>query len=131
MYLAKSSQTEATSKYGAIWFSHFQSSVTNGVMYNDTVINQCLFASTLGNYSSDCARFGGVGYTVQYNFTALHAALLYENVANEVLVRHATSNPNFTVETTIAPLPVTANESNLAVGDISFLVWFLVSCLNI
>ena len=107
-----------SSRYGAIWFSHLQDSVTgNNSLYNETVISQCKIASQLVNYSSDCARFGGVGYVIQYNFTALHSSLLYENLANEALVRYATINPDFEVETTIAPLPITAVESNIGASD--------------
>jgi hypothetical protein len=117
-----------SSRYGAIWFSHLQDSVTgNNSLYNETVISQCKIASQLVNYSSDCARFGGVGYVIQYNFTALHSSLLYENLANEALVRYATNKPDFEVETTIAPLPITAVESNIGASDDALFAWFLVS----
>lgn len=128
MYLSASSGSYANSKYGAIWFTHDQSSVTNGRLYSESVIEQCSFISPRLTYSSDCARFGGVGYVIQYNFTAPHAALMYEALANEALVRHATTdNPGFTVEATIAPLPLTAVEDNIGAGEDAFTVWFLVS----
>lgn len=136
MFLLGFSEAAVAAKYGAIWFSHFQDSIRssgNGSLYNESVIAQCGYLSLLTNYnySSNCARFGGVGYVVQYNHTALHAALLFETLANEALVRHATSNPDFVVETSIAPLPVTTVESNIGAGEDAFLVWFLVSLLLI
>jgi hypothetical protein len=78
------------------------------------------------NYS-DCSKFGGVGYVIQYNYTALHSALLYESLANEALVRHATSNKKFKVETTIHPFPITAAEKRISAGENAFVTWFLVS----
>jgi hypothetical protein len=119
--------------YGAIWFSHFQDSflVTSGSLYNETVIGQCLATYNLVNYSSGCERFDGVGYTVQYNYTALHAALLYEKLANEALARYGSNNSNISVETTIAPLPVTQIEQSIGAGMDSFLAWFLVSKFHI
>lgn len=131
LYLLTHSDVYESSKYGAIWFSHFQDSMTNNAMFNESSVNRCMVASPLLNYSSSCNRFGGVGYTLQYNFTALHSAVLYEKLANEALVRHATTNPDFTVETTIAPLPTTAVESNIGAGENGFLVWFLVSLVMI
>jgi hypothetical protein len=128
MFLLGSSDLSAASKYGAIWFSHLQDSLTgNNSLYTETVIRQCEYASQLVNYSSDCARFGGVGYVIQYNFTAVHSSLVYETLANEALVRFATNNPDFEVETTIAPLPVTAVESNIGAGEDALFAWFLVS----
>jgi hypothetical protein len=99
----------------------------DGRSYRETVSVQCEMASASLNYSSNCSRFGGVGYVVQYNYTAVHSALLYESMANEALVRHGTNNPNFIVETTIAPLPVTALERTIGAPENAFLVWFLVS----
>jgi hypothetical protein len=99
----------------------------DGRPYRETVVGQCEMTSASLNYSSDCSRFGGVGYVVQYNYTAVHSALLYESIANEALVRHAMNNPNFIVETTIAPLPVTAVERTIGAPENAFLVWFLVS----
>jgi hypothetical protein len=117
--------------YGAIWFTHFQDTEigTDGNLYNETVIAQCRASTNLLNYSSDCSRFDGVGYTIQYNYTALHAALLFENLANQALARHGTNNSDINVETTIAPLPVTAVEQSIGAGMDSFLAWFLVSCI--
>jgi hypothetical protein len=130
MYLLGFSDLYPSSRYGAIWFSHLPDNMTsNNSKYNETVITQCEYVYSIRpvNYTADCARFGGVGYVIQYNFTALHSALLYESLANEALVRHATSTPDFTVEMTIAPLPITAAENNLGSGQDGLFAWFLVS----
>jgi ATP-binding cassette, subfamily A (ABC1), member 3 len=104
----------------------------DGTSYADTVISQCEQVSAEVNYSQvdDCKYFGGMGYIIQYNFTALHAAPLYQALADEALVRHATGSQNFTIEATIDPLPKTMQEH--AVGIIEgaipsdFAAWFLV-----
>lgn len=120
----------AESTYGAIWFTHSNSSIitANSTSFTEAVLDQCKYARyRLKLNYSDCSKFSGVGYVIQYNYTALHSALLYENVANEALVRHSTSNDNFKVETTIYPFPVTANEKRISAGENAFVTWFLVS----
>jgi len=127
LYLHAFRDSYADSKYGAIWFTHDQFSMVNGTLYNETVVQQCQLANSAITYPRDCRRFGGVGYVIQFNFTAPHAAIMYETIANEALARHASDNPDLKVETTIAPLPITAVESSLGAGEDAFTVWFLVS----
>ena len=127
--LRATSSDHSYAAYGAIWFSHFQDSTSNGASYDTQVVAQCNATNHLLNYTVECSRFSGVGYTVQYNFTAIHAALLFEQVANEALLRRGTNNDNITVETMISPLPVTAVEENIGAGIDAFLAWFLVSSL--
>jgi ATP-binding cassette, subfamily A (ABC1), member 3 len=100
----------------------------NGQSYADTVIDQCEKVSARTNYSKpeDCKFFGGLGYIIQYNFTALHAAPLYQALADEALVRHATGNLNFTIAATIAPLPGTLRETAQGKAEDAFAAWFLV-----
>jgi ATP-binding cassette, subfamily A (ABC1), member 3 len=104
----------------------------DGRSYADTVTSQCEQVSAQTNYShpDDCKFFGGVGYIVQYNFTALHAAPLFQTLADEALVRHATGNRNITIEATIAPLPITLREQAYGKAEdavaASFAAWFLV-----
>lgn len=127
-YLLASSNGYASSRYGAIWFSHFQDSIMDdGRFYSETAVSQCRFIARSLNYSTRCSSFGGVGYVIQYNFTALHSALLYETLANEALVRHATNISDFVVQATIAPLPLTFVESREGAFENALLVWFLVS----
>jgi ATP-binding cassette, subfamily A (ABC1), member 3 len=104
----------------------------DGTSYADTVISQCEQVSAQTNYSQvdDCKYFGGIGYIVQYNYTALHAAPLYQALADEALVRRATGNPNFTIEATIDPLPKTLKERSYGIVEDAvasdFAAWFLV-----
>jgi hypothetical protein len=91
------------------------------------VMAQCSATNQLLNYTTECSRFNGVGYTIQYNFTAIHASLLFEQVANEALVRRGTNNADITIETIISPLPVTSSEEKIGAGIDAFLAWFLVS----
>ena len=125
--LRATSSDHSYTAYGAIWFSHFQDSLTNGTSYFLRTMAQCSATNDLLNYTTDCSRFQGIGYTVQYNFTAIHAALLFEQKANEALVRRGTSNVNIIVDTIISPLPVTRAEEKIGAGIDAFLAWFLVS----
>jgi hypothetical protein len=99
----------------------------DGRSYGDAVVQQCGLASSFLNYTSDCTQFSGMGYVIQYNYTAVHAALLYEALATEGIVRHSTNEQDVVVEATIAPLPFTARESGIGKANNAFLVWFLVS----
>lgn len=136
-FLLESIDTSASSNYGAIWFSHERTSVfaDDGMPYDLNVTGQCKFLAPELNYTKECARYAGFGYVIQFNFTAIHASLLYETLANEALVRQATSPMDIfrrntsalSVETTIAPLPVTAVEENVGAGEDAFAAWFLVS----
>lgn len=119
----------AASQYGGIWFTHEQQSVMNdGSTYASEVISQCELISPHVNYSSqeNCVHYRGIGYVVQYNFTLLHVAPLYQAIADEAIVRHATSNSDFVIEATIAPLPVTLKERAFGKSEDGFSAWFLV-----
>jgi ATP-binding cassette, subfamily A (ABC1), member 3 len=127
--LIETSRQFGTNQYGAIWFTHEGDSVMDdGRSYTDTVVTQCQQVSSRVNYSrpEDCQYFGGLGYIVQYNFSALHAAPTYQAAADEAIVRHATDNPNFIIEATIAPLPLTHKELAAQKAEDAFTAWFLV-----
>lgn len=98
----------------------------NQVSYADSVIQQCLSGSSDYWNSTYCSDFAGIGYLISYNYTALHAAPLYQVLADEALVREALSEPNFNIQCTIDPLPITEVESNYTEADKSFYAWFLV-----
>lgn len=119
----------AASQYGGVWFTHETDSIMDdGTSYRDTVVSQCELISTRVNYSrqEDCKYYGGIGFVIQYNFTALHVAPIYQAIADEAIVRHVTGNPNFAIEGTIAPLPVTLKEESYAKPANTFAAWFLV-----
>lgn len=104
--------------------------MSDGNLYSNSVTRQCqaIAASGRVNYtrSEDCLYFGGLGYVVQYNFTARHAAVMYQSTADEAIVRHATGYPEFVINATIAPLPVTSLERSYGQAEDSFAAWFLV-----
>ena len=126
--LTATSSTYAASQYAGLWYSHDQFSVINetGALYNSTVINLCNSRPT-GNFSSTtCSDFDGVGYVIQYNYTAIHVSPLYQVVADEALVRQARNDDNFTMQCTIDPLPITSVESSFKESENAFAAWFLV-----
>lgn len=118
----------AATQYGAILFTYdTESQILDGnrsVPYNDAVFEACL--SRPANYSTPCERFKGVGYIIQYNYTALHISPLYQTLADEALVRHANDVDDFHIRCTIAPLPVTDAEKGLSKSDVAMAAWFLV-----
>ena len=116
-------------QYGAIWFTHEPgSTMDDGTSYDETVVSQCEQVSAQVNYSrvEDCQHHAGLGFIIQYNFSVLHSAPLYQAIADEAIVRHVTNNQNFSIETSIAPLPNTIRESKASKADDAFTAWFLV-----
>lgn len=70
--MSSTSDAYQASQYGAVLFTHEgASTMDSGESYNYTVQDQCF--ENLGSYTSleDCARFGGIGYVVQYKYVAL------------------------------------------------------------
>lgn len=120
----------AASQYGAIFFTKDQFSMIDGssVSFNQSAYDACIELAPGLNYTSagDCLDFGGIGYVIQYNFTALHVAPLYQTLADEALVREALDNDSFNVECTISPLPITKNEESFGEAEDAFSAWFLV-----
>lgn len=101
--------------------------MNDGTAFNASTIGACRgtsFAATYSNVPS-CEDFGGVGYTIHYNYTALHVAPLYQALADEALLRAAT-NSNASIEVTIDPLPPTRVELKLAGAQSATTAWFLV-----
>jgi hypothetical protein len=94
-----------------------------GLPYNEAVIGVCL--DRIGNYTTqaNCIEFDGIGYVIQYNFTALHVAPLYQTLADQALVREATGNPDFKIQTIIHPLPITEVEKSIGAADDAFTAW--------
>jgi ATP-binding cassette subfamily A (ABC1) protein 3 len=96
--------------------------------YNESVVEKCLESAADADYTSveDCYRLGGIGYVIQYNFTALHVSPLYQVLADEALVREAKNDTGFNIQCTIAPLPITRIEDTYSAAEDAFTVWFLV-----
>ena len=103
---------------------------SNNTNFVNSSISQCYDVTTQFGlkYTSleDCARFRGYGYVIQYNFTALHVAPLFQSIADQALIRYATADPSMTISTTIAPLKITNVEEGLGAAEDLLLVWFLI-----
>jgi len=97
-----------------------------GMKYSEAVVSTCREQG--GNYSTDanCRAYAGIGYLIQYNYTALHVAPLYQKLADEAIVREAIADDEFKIETVIHPLPITSVEDNLGEADDAFTAWFLI-----
>lgn len=97
-----------------------------GLNYSDAVVSTCL--QRRGDYltDADCEAAAGLGYLIQYNFTAIHVALLYQMLADEAIVREAVGDTGFKIQTTIYPLPITSVEANIGAADDAFTSWFLL-----
>lgn len=126
--LSATSQSFAASQYAALFFTHEDDSLLDdGVsLYREAAIAEC--QSNVQSFTSvdDCDNFGGVGYVLQYNFTALHVSPLYQTLADEALMRQALDDDEFNIQCTIEPLPITSFEEGLGEAEDSFTAWFLV-----
>ena len=125
--LFDSMNDQASSHYGAVFFTHEPASVLDdGTSYSESVIALC--TETVGDFatSKDCQAYDGYGYVVQYNFTALHVSPLFQTLADEALAREALRNTNFKIECTLAPLPPTRVEEAYGEAEDVFSAWFLI-----
>lgn len=97
-----------------------------GMDYSEAAVSRCL--EQAGNYSTeaDCEAYAGIGYVIQYNFTAIHAAPLYQKLADEAIVREAIGDSEFKIQSMIHPLPITFVEENIGQADDAFPAWFLI-----
>lgn len=114
------------SQYGAFYFTHSVGSYINGVandLYETAVENLC---STNGGdiiNGFDCARFSGLGLIVATNFTAPHASLVYQALADEAIVNSAVG-ADHSIKVTIDPLPYTELEETFTGAADAFNAWF-------
>lgn len=97
------------------------------ISYNDAVMANCM--ENIADFKfltvDDCRRLLGLGYVIQYNFTALHVSPLFQVLADEAIVREGTGNPDINIQAKIAPLPITKVEESFGDAEDSFLAWFL------
>jgi hypothetical protein len=126
--LLATSSFYGASQYGAIWFSREPGSRSskNSSVFDVDVVAACLNASAYVS-ERDCERLRGVGFLIQYNFTGLHTAPLFQALADQALIRYATNKPDFVIKTSISPLPTTDIEDSFGRGEDSVMIWFLVS----
>jgi ATP-binding cassette, subfamily A (ABC1), member 3 len=76
-----------------------------------------------------CDKLGGIGYVVHYNYTGIHSALLFQNLADEALVSEAIGDDSFQIKLTVHPLPSTKEEKYYEESDKTSVMWFLM-CLS-
>ena len=115
----------SSSQYGAFYFSHSTGSAINdiaGNLYDITV--QSLCELNKNNYTRlfDCSRFNGLGLVVSTNFTAPHASLFYQGLADEAIIKTAVGNDH-SIKVTIDPLPFTSNEDENVKAADAFSAW--------
>lgn len=126
--LDQSANVFEASQYGGIFFNYELNSTTKtGEAYADTVSESCANNSEgyLGN--SQCGLYGsGSGYTVAYNFTALHAAPIFQMLADQSIIRDALGLTSFQISATNAPLPITSREEGYGESSDAFTLWFLI-----
>jgi hypothetical protein len=122
----------AASQYGGLFFTHDKASIVNGTgeNYTDAVYAECIagVARQSKPYvnANECLNYGGIGYIVRYNYTAIHAAPLYQSLADEAIVREALDDDEFKIKVTIHPLPITKIEKGLGQAEDGFIAWFLI-----
>eukprot|EP00522_Entomoneis_paludosa_P003197 CAMPEP_0172465378 /NCGR_PEP_ID=MMETSP1065-20121228/53328_1 /TAXON_ID=265537 /ORGANISM="Amphiprora paludosa, Strain CCMP125" /LENGTH=1924 /DNA_ID=CAMNT_0013221897 /DNA_START=90 /DNA_END=5865 /DNA_ORIENTATION=+ len=115
------------SQYGAVFYSHESGSVlsTNDTtLYSEAAQEAC--NSNPGDYTDSCERFGGVGYTIAYNYTSLHVSPLFQGLADEALVRNYLDSDDFSASVTIDPMPITKVESGFGAAEDATATWLLV-----
>ncbi|CAB9510069.1 Retinal-specific ATP-binding cassette transporter [Seminavis robusta] len=126
--LTQGISVQGASQYGGIFMNHDPSSITqSNESYGATLSQNC--SNNLGDYveESECDNYGtGIGYTVAYNFTALHAAPLFQALADEGIIRKALGRTTFKITTTIAPLPITELENTFEESANATNLWFLI-----
>ena len=122
----------SASQYGALYFTHdkytnITDNATNSITnqsYSDLVEEVC---NDLLDDSESCEAYKGIGYVVSTNFTALHASILFQAVADESIVRTALQSNDIDIKVTLHPLHFTKSEGRLKQASDAFSAWY-VSC---
>jgi len=102
------------------------SNVAVGMNYTEAAISTCLEQTNDYLTDADCQKHAGIGYLIQYNYTALHVAPLYQKLADEAIVRKAIADDEFKIQTVVHPLPTTSAEEDIGEADDAFTAWFLI-----
>ena len=117
-----------SSQYGNYYFTHTADSVIDGnnIAYNTAVASLC--EDNKLNFTTNdfnCSRFSGLGMVISTNFTALHASLLYQGVADEAIMKAAVGNDH-SIKMTIDPLPYTSVETQITESGDAFTLWYVL-----
>jgi len=130
----------AASRYGALYFTHDKYSnittesysfttytttkATTNQSYSDLIQEAC--NGSLNDKNYDCSVYEGLGYVVSTNFTALHASMLFQALADEAIIRTALESNDIDIKATIHPLPITKPEAGFQQAADAFTAWFLL-----
>ena len=130
-YLNATSNDSLSSRYGAVFFTRELQSRYNSTDEVYSAQDVCLADESytnLRNASLQCSSVNGLGYLVAYNFTGIHSSLLYTAIADESILRSASSSfankVSPSIKVTLDPLPITAFEAEYAEGEDAFFTWF-------
>ena len=97
----------------------------NFVSFNELAIEACRNNPSDYRTKEECHNFEGISYVVVTNFTAPHAALLYQAIADEAIINDAVDD-KISISATIHPLPHTALEDSFTAAEDSLLAWFVL-----
>lgn len=111
------------SQYGAFYFTHSENSYLNNDQSSLFSNVASLVCAQKGIDGFDCSRFLGLGLMISTNFTAPHAAIMYQALADEAIVRAGTGI-NYNIKATIDPLPYTDVEEGIRKSADAFSIWF-------
>lgn len=127
-FLQATRDSDAASRYGAIMYTFLELSdiESTGSPFTSTVQITCNGVTPAP--STPCSNFGHYGFTISTNFTALHSSVLYQNIADYLLVRGVVGNSRkeFEIQTTIHPLPFTAQQNATGKAADAFISWFIM-----
>jgi len=113
-----------SSQYGGFYFSHSANSIINNTatkLYREEVQSLCDVSEFTEDF--DCSRFAGLGMVISTNFTAPHASLLYQALADEAIMKTALGE-EYVIQPAIKPLPFTYTEDGYAKAQDAFTAWF-------
>lgn len=117
-------------QYGGIYVTHDLSSTSainlTSTNFSSASVQKCLANKGTYTTDSDCENHSGMGYVIQYNFTALHIAPLLQSFADEAIIREALNSDTFRIKTIVHPLPQTLEEESLGKAQNASTAWFLI-----
>ncbi|GMH95498.1 hypothetical protein TrST_g9581 [Triparma strigata] len=115
------------SLYGAIMYTFQEGSdIVGGSSFTTTVQTQCSGLVAPLKPQTNCSNFGHYGFSIATNFTAIHSSVLYQNVADELLLRSLIPSSDFKIATTLHPLPLTHLQEKSGDAVNAFISWFIM-----
>ena len=119
-------QFGGASNGGASNGTDFGDLLSQNLTYGDLVEASCRRQQDDYRNPESCSLYRGLGYLIRYNFTALHAAPIFQATADEAIIRHALNNSAFKINPSLYPLPLTQFERVTQQNDDAGVPWFLI-----